>query len=95
MDLNDARAFVVPRGKYRGQTIQGVASGGLEDVREMLDAETEKGNFQEALETFVAWVDSESDPDTDVPPDTDGSPPDTVDLDEDDADDEYEGDLGE
>lgn len=99
MDLTDARAFVVPRGKYRGQTIQGVASGGLEDVREMLESESAEGNFREALETFVAWVDSESDPDTDVPhepdePDEpDGSGSDTIDLDE--EDDEYEGEHGE
>ncbi len=98
MDLTDARAFVVPRGKYRGQTIQGVASGGLEDVREMLEAESAEGNFREALETFLAWVDSESDPDTDVPhdPDDPDEPaPDTVDLDEDDAENEYEGEHGE
>ena len=94
MDLSDARAFVVPRGKYRGQTIQGVASGRLEDVREMLDAESAEGNFREALKTFVAWVDSEADPDTDVPPEADDEP-DTVDLDEEDADDEYEGEHGE
>ncbi len=69
MDLTDARAFVIPRGTYNGQTIQAVASGHLDDVREMIDDEPAETDFHEALETFLVWTDSESDPDVDVPPD--------------------------
>lgn len=91
MDLTDARAFVIPRGKYRGQTIQGVAAGGFQDVREMLEAESAEGNFREALETFVAWVDSEADPEADVPPEADDEPdvwPDREDAESDEEDEE-------
>ncbi len=68
MDLNDARAFVIPRGKYNGQTIQAVASGHLDDVREMLEDEKSGTDFQDALEAFVSWTDSEPQDNADVPP---------------------------
>lgn len=68
MDLNDARAFVIPRGKHNGQTIQAAASGHLDAVREMLDEEESGTEFRDALETFVSWADSEPQDDADVPP---------------------------
>jgi len=69
MDLNDARAFVIPRGKYNGQTIQSVASGHPDDVRGMFDDEPGDTEFRKALETFIYWADAEADPgDPDLPP---------------------------
>lgn len=71
MNLADAQSFVIPKGAHNGRTIQAVAAGHLDDVRELLDGEESDTPLFEALQTFIAWADGRADDDADVPPDGD------------------------
>ena len=68
MNLSDAQSFVIPKGTHSGRTLQAVAAGHLDDVRELLDGEESDTPFYEALQTFIAWADDRTSDAADVPP---------------------------
>ena len=68
MNLADAQAFVIPRGAHSGRTLQAVAAGHLDEVRDLLDDEDSATPFYEALQTFIAWADGREADEADVPP---------------------------
>lgn len=67
MNLADAQSFVIPKGAHSGRTIQAVAAGHLDDVRDLLDGEESDTPLFEALQTFIAWADDRVHDAADVP----------------------------